>query len=104
MDSLSRTEHERWCAFHYANGWDTMSDEEWQARADIYKKEVQEKGSSDFRISKNTAGKTHACLVSWEDLKLLDKKENAVTGGHKDYQLLDTNNVMAIPELLREEK
>ena len=103
-ENLGRTEHLRWCAFHLAHGYRPMSDTEWQSRADIYLQEKAEKGSSRFRISKNAPGKTHACLVSWEDLPALDQKEAAVTGKFPDYRQLDINNILAIPELLRTKK
>ena len=103
-ENLGRTEHLRWCAFHLAHGYRPMSAAEWQSRADIYLQEKAEKGSSRFRISKNAPGKTHACLVSWEDLPALDQKEAAVTGKFPDYRQLDINNILAIPELLRTKK
>ena len=54
------------------------------------------------RIAKNTEGLTHACLVPWEALDALSERENAVTGGSVDYKALDTNNVLAIPDILRQ--
>ncbi len=100
-ENLGRTEHERWMAFHYAHGYRPMSEEEWQKRAKAYVKEKEETGSSKIRIGKNTKGRRHACMIPWEELPLLDAKENAVTGGHVQYQQMDIENVMAVPELLK---
>ena len=44
---------------------------------------------------------THACLISWEDLNALSAKESAITGKEIDYQAMDTDNVLAVPQLLQ---
>jgi hypothetical protein len=44
---------------------------------------------------------THACLIPWDDLDGLSRRENAVTGGSVDYKSLDTDNVLAMPDILR---
>ena len=103
-ENLGRTEHDRWVAFHYAHAYQPMSEEEWQKRADQYLKEKEETGKGKTRISKNTAGRRHACMIPWEDLPELDAKENAITGGHVEYQKMDIENVLAIPELLNVNK
>ena len=99
--NLSKTEHHRWCAFHYCMGFHAMSDEEFDSRAAIYRQQVEETGKASIRIAKNMAGQTHACLVDWEGLKTLSQKEAEVTGKYTDYQKMDTENVLALPELLR---
>ena len=99
--NLSKTEHLRWNAFHYCMGFSTMSDEEFADRAAQYQQQVAENGKATIRISKNMAGRTHACLVSWEELTELSEKEAAVTGKYTDYQHMDTENVLALPALLR---
>jgi Rad3-related DNA helicase len=96
LENLARTEHLRWCAFHLAMGYAPMSDEEFSRRCEMYRKGTLK------RISKNTEGLTHACLVPWEALDALSERENAVTGGSVDYKALDTNNVLAIPDILRQ--
>ena len=78
-----------------------MSDEEFDSRAAIYRQQVEETGKASIRIAKNMAGQTHACLVDWEGLKTLSQKEAEVTGKYTDYQKMDTENVLALPELLR---
>ncbi len=99
-ENLARTEHLRWCAFNYCMGYFPMSREEWEARADIYRKEKAEKGVSRFRISKDTENHLHACLVPWEDLDGLSARENAVTGGNVDYKKADVVNIMALPGII----
>lgn len=99
--NLSKTEHLRWNAFHYCMGFTTMSDEEFDSRAAQYRQQLQSDGKASIRITKNMTGRTHACLVSWEELKDLSEKEAAITGKYTDYQHLDTENVLALPALLR---
>ena len=101
IENLSRSEHLRWCAFHYAMGFQPMSEREFEARKEQYLDEVRSSGKSRIRIAKNMAGRTHACLIPWEELEVLSEKENAITGGHRDYQQEDVKNVLAIENLLR---
>lgn len=101
QENLGRTEHLRWCAFHHCMGFSCMSKEEFQARTEQYLKEKRELGAGKTRIGKNLAGKTHACLIPWEELDELSATENSITGGSVDYKKMDVNNVLAIPELLK---
>lgn len=95
-ENLSRTEHLRWCAFHYCMGFAPMSKLEYEERAEAYRKD------KTVRIGKNMIARTHACLIPWEQLDALSAKENAITGKNLDYKSMDTDNVLAIPELLEE--
>ena len=99
-EALWRTEHERWCAFHFAHRYRTMSEEEWNERAALYLREKAEKGTSDIRIGKNRIGRTHACLIPWEKLPELDEREMAVTGVDPDYQERDRHTIQLIPKLI----
>lgn len=101
LENLSRTEHLRWCAFHYCMGFSTMSDDELDRRGQEYRRQMENSGAATIRIGKNMENRTHACLVSWEELEELAEKEAGYTGKRKDYQYLDSQNVLAIPELLR---
>ena len=103
-DILSKTEHLRWCAFHYCMGFDTMTDEEFESRSNAYKEQIAAEGKSNVRITKNINNRTHACLVSWDELKILSEKEGAVTGIYKDYQAMDTENILSVPEMLESVK
>lgn len=97
--NLSKTEHLRWCAFHYCMGFYPMRDEEFDHRAAEYTRQLAENGKATIRITKNMVGRSHACLIPWEELPKLDKKEEAVTGRKVNYQNMDTQNVLMIPKL-----
>ena len=101
LENLSRTEHLRWCAFHYCMGFSPMTPEEYSERADIYCRQKAQEGKATIRIGKNMHNKTHACLICWEDLNALSAKESAITGKEIDYQAMDTDNVLAVPQLLQ---
>lgn len=103
-DNLSKTEHLRWCAFHYCMGFSTMTDEEFVHRSNMYKEQIATLGTSDLRITKNMKDRTHACLVTWDDLAVLSAKEAAVTGKYRDYQAMDTDNILSLPKILRASK
>lgn len=95
LENLAKTEHLRWCAFHYAMGYRPMPEEVWQARAAEYQRQKQA-GQTPLRIGKDTGRRLHACLIDWEKLDALSEKENAVTGGAVDYRQLDRDNVRVL--------
>lgn len=101
LENLGRTEHLRWCAFHFVMGYKPMDRIIFDERCARYREEVAQTGHSSLRIGKNVSRRLHACLVPWEELDALSEAENAVTGGSVDYKQLDKNNVLAIPEVLR---
>ncbi len=101
LENLSRTEHHRWCAFHYCMGFSPMTEEEFDERATEYRRQLAQNGKATIRIGKNMADQTHACLTDWDGLIALSRKEAAVTGKQVDYQYMDTQNVLAVPDLLR---
>lgn len=100
LENLSKTEHLRWCAFHYCMGFTAMKDEEFDARAREFTRQ-KESGIPTVRIAKNMTGRTHACLVEWDALDGLSDKENRITGKNVDYKKADEENVLVVPELLR---
>ena len=128
MTVLGQMEHARWNAFHFCNGYTTMSDSEFESRKAMYiaeretlakafdekfkamseeerKKITEEKRKKmltpSIRIGKNTVARTHACLISWEALNDLDIKEKAVTGKDPTYQAKDINNINQLPTMLK---
>lgn len=101
LENLSRMEHERWCAFHYCMGFTPMSEEEYAARAREYRAQMERDGKAAIRIGKNMEKRTHACLIPWEELEELSRRENAVTGKNVNYQQMDTDNVLVVPQLLQ---
>lgn len=100
LENLGKTEHLRWCAFHYCMGFSPMTEEEYDRRAAEYRRQV-EAGEKPLRIGKNMEDRTHACLVDWEELDALSAKEQSITGTPKDYKALDIDNVLVLPKLLR---
>ncbi len=101
LESLSMTEHMRWCAFHFAMGYSTMEKETFCQRGEMYALQTAETGKSSLRIGKDPKKRQHACLVSWEELDALSAAENAYTGGNVDYKAKDADNVLSIPEILK---
>lgn len=95
IENLSKTEHLRWCAFHYCMGFTAMTDAEFAERAEMFRKQPT------IRIGKNMVDRTHACLIPWEELDALSTKENAITGKQLDYKAMDTDNIMTIPQILQ---
>ena len=100
LEALGETEHLRWNAFHFVMGYSPMSAEEFDERAASYRKSIEE-GTTPIRLTKDSENRTHACLVSWEELDDLSEKENSVTGRDVDYKQYDINNVLALPGILR---
>jgi len=103
LDVLGETEHLRWCAFHYANGYRRMSEEELERNLENYVR-CREKGLPLPRITKNAEQRTHACLIPYDQLDALSERENAATGRNTDYRQLDINNVLMIPRILKARK
>lgn len=95
--SMAKQEHLRWSAFHFAFGYSTMSEIEFKSRADMYKTD------SSVKIQKNTADRTHACLIPWDDLDILSEKQSEIEGKHKDYKNDDYNNIEIVLEILKKE-
>ena len=104
LENLAKTEHVRWCAFHYAAGYQSMPEEVFNERGSRYQKEMKETGRSSVRIGKDTENLLHACLIPWDKLDELNVREETFTGKKKDYKQLDLDNVMMIPEILKQEK
>ena len=102
LEVLAQTEHRRWNAFHFSMGYQRMGEEEWQKRAEEYKKQTESGEGPKIRISKNAKARRHASLVSWDELDKLSEKENAVTGGNVDYKQMDRENIRTIAKLLSE--
>ena len=104
LDNLARTEHLRWCAFHYAFGFRAMDLNVFQDRCKLYAEEVRTTGAGKTRPGKDLSEYTHVCLVPWEELDHLSKLEKELSGRDVDYCQLDRNNVLLLPELLKIEK
>ena len=101
LETLAETEYMRWCAFHRVFGYRRMEEEEFEARGEQYRHEIAKTGHSNLRIAKNNENRTHACLISWDELDDLSARENAITGENKDYKEYDRNNVRMLPATLK---
>ena len=97
MENLAKSEHLRWCAFHYSMGYSPMDRETWNERAARFER------GEDIKISKDAENKLHACLIPWDALDELSDSENAVTGKNLDYKQMDRDNVVVVKGLLEEE-
>ena len=100
LRNLGETEHMRWNAFHFAMGYSTMSEEEFEANAKAWARCKAEGKPCNIKIAKNSEKRTHACLIPWEKLDELSRRENAITGRDVDYQQTDIDNVLTMPKLL----
>ncbi len=101
IENLSRTEHLRWCAFHYSIGYSQMTNEEFELRIQQYCDEKRQNGRSNIRIQKDADRQKHICLTDWDNLDALSVEYRQITGdAEKDYKKDDTNNVLMFPKVL----
>lgn len=100
LENMSRTEHLRWCAFHFCMGFSPMTAEEYSTRAEIYLQQTAA-GEKPLRIGKDMRLRIHACLTDWESLDALSAQESRLTGRIVNYKAMDTENVCLVPELLQ---
>ena len=101
LEALGETEHLRWNAFHFVMGYSPMSDEAFDKRAEAYR-ECVSGGKPGIRLSKDSENRTHACLIPWDELDSLSEKESSITGHEVDYKKYDINNVLIIPDILKQ--
>lgn len=94
LENLAKSEHLRWCAFHYTFGYDVMEKEEFIKRI---KDHIKKPG-------KDTEKKKHICLVKWDELDEISQIENSLTQANRDYKKNDRENVDMIIELMQDEK
>ena len=94
LENLAKSEHHRWCAFHYSMGYSCMSDEVREKRAEMYRQD------KSVRVTKDPKNKLHACLIPWDDLDELSDYENALTGKNVDYKQSDRDNIITVMKIL----
>lgn len=102
LENLSKTEHLRWNAFHFAMGFTPMPEDMFNKRSAQYLKEKEKTGKGKTRIGKDLVGRFHACLISWDELDALSARENSITGGNVDYKDADRKNILAMGDVIRE--
>lgn len=101
LEGLAITEHLRWNAFHFCNGFRVMTEEEFQERVPIYKDKKEKDPETSYRVAKNMEDRTHACLIPWDDLDAYSEKENAKTHDNRNYKQNDYRNIYALQEILQ---
>lgn len=101
LENLAKTEHLRWNAFHYAMGFRPMTEEELTARIGQYQAEKRRDPQTKFRITRDMDRRCHACIIPWEELDDYSARENAITGGSRDYKENDRVNVRSVANILR---
>lgn len=92
LDNLSRSEHLRWMAFHYSMGYSPMPRAVLEERAARYPEIGQ--------FTKDAEHRQHALMIPWEDLPVMDAYEESVAGKPVNYQQKDTDNILALRELM----
>ena len=101
-ENLARSEHLRWCAFHYTFGFDVMSMEEFTQRVKDYQNEIREHGKSSIKITKDSKARRHVCLVDWDKLDEISRLENSITHGNRNYKDSDRQNIDMVMSLMKE--
>ena len=102
-ENLARSEHLRWCAFHYTFGYDVMELEEFSQRLKDWQVEIKKNGSSKIKPRQDTEKMKHVCLVNWDGLDEVSRIENSITHGNRNYKDSDRDNVDIIMELIQGE-
>ena len=83
-ENLARSEHLRWCAFHYTFGYSLMTQEELTQRVKEAQNEIREFGKSSIRPTRDKKNMKHACLVDWDTLDEIARIENSMTAANRD--------------------
>ena len=102
-ENLAKSEHMRWCAFHYTFGFDVMDKEEFIRRVKARQDEIRKYGSSNIRPTKDTKQQLHVCLVDWDELDEVSRIENSITSGNRNYKDSDRGNVQTVMDIMQEE-
>lgn len=100
-ENLAKSEHLRWCAFHYTSGFRAMSRDEFVGRIEARQNEIREHGVSRIKLTKDLQSRKHVCLVDWDELDEISRLENSLTQGHRDYKELDRANIDMVVELMK---
>ena len=100
-ENLARSEHLRWCAFHYTFGFDVMDREEFRQRVKDYQNEIRAYGKSSIKLTKDSKALKHVCLVDWDELDEISRLENSITHGNRNYKDSDRHNVDMVMGLMK---
>ena len=80
VEKLARAEHERWNAYHFANGWSVQP--------------------ATLPKSKNLINKTHCCLVSWDELDKVSSIRSKIEQKEIDYKSYDREYIVNLYSVL----
>lgn len=103
-ENLARSEHLRWCAFHYTFGFYAMEKKEFIERIKARQEEILTYGKSKIKITKDQKAMKHVCLADWDELDKISEIENSLTHGNKNYKDSDRENVDTVMKLITSEK
>ena len=101
LENLAISEHERWCAFHYVQGFAPLAGDAFEERAARWLKAKETDGSAPFSLTKDMNARLHACLVPWEELDALSARVSEITGNNTDYKQYDRESVITLAEVLK---
>lgn len=90
FEKISQMEHLRWCGFHYAMGFSKMTLSELENRV---KNNIKP-------YHKDLINKKHACLIDWEELDVLSKKIEQLTGNQYNFKEMDRENIRSMINIL----
>jgi hypothetical protein len=109
-ETLARTEHLRWNAFHAAMGYFPISLEEMRQRFETYNGEKNSREHLDY-CRRDSKARLHACLVSWDELDKVSEvyRELALRAGNskeqrRDFKDNDRDIIKNIPLFLKASK
>ena len=103
-ENLAKSEHLRWCAFHYTFGFDVMEKDEFADRLKARQDEIREHGSSSIKATKDNKAMKHVCLVDWDELAEISRIESSITGINIDYMEFDRANVDTVINILEDRR
>ncbi|MDR1148445.1 MAG: hypothetical protein LBK66_07420 [Spirochaetaceae bacterium] len=109
-ETLAKTEHLRWNAFHAAMGFRPISIEEMRQRFEKYDGEKNTRAHLDF-CRRDSKERLQVCLVIWDELdeitqvyRELARKVDNVDEMNRDFKKNDRSIIKSIPNFLRAAK
>lgn len=85
IEKLARNEHERWNAFMRSEGWRKLDIETMRKR----------------KLHQDKKAHMHSCIVSWDELNIVQKEYNKLSLAEKDFKEYDYLIISSIPEIIR---
>lgn len=88
IEKLARNEHERWNAFMRSEGWRKLNIETMRKN----------------KLHQDKKAHTHSCIVSWDELNIVQDEYNKLGLTKKDFKEYDYLIISSIPEIIRKAK